>query len=338
MQKKIVNIIMSGEPNELLRQLNPENSKFVEFTFQQDVVPQKCDFLVVLHRSGLKQQLLLNGQNVPKLYISLEPNELKNEISARFLNQFDYVWSSDKKRLGNLTVKPTHTWWLGFKMTSVNGRHVRCLRKGFDFNYFAKKKFELPNNERILVISTTKMIYPGHKKRGELLEKLLNTSGVGNRIDVFGQGYKSFDDKYDLILQYKYVLIIENECKDDYWTEKLADVVLLNRHFIYVGCTNINDYFPTLSGFIFDDYDKIVARIRSDGFNNEEVSVQAKNLVIGQYNLITQIIDFVMSSNNVGKRRLDKLKPNFYYILRSPRIIKVVLKKLQLRIKSVFFV
>ena len=334
-QKKIINISMSGEPDELLRQLNPDYSRFVEFTFQQDEVPQECDFLIVLHRSGLKTPIQLNGLKIPKLYISLEPNEFKSEISDRFLKQFDYVWSSDSKRLKNQTIIPTHTWWLGFKMTFVNGRHNRSLSPGFDFNYFAKKQFELPDSDRILVITTTKMIYPGHKKRAELLEKLLNTPHVGDRIDVFGNGYKSFDDKYDLISKYKYVLIIENECKDDYWTEKLADVVLLNRCFIYVGCTNINHYFPTLMGFTFADYDDIVSRIRNNDFNNEHVSIQAKNLIMNRYNLLNQVINFVMSSDNNRMRALKILHPNFYYMMRSNRLIRIVLKKLWLGISKV---
>lgn len=284
-----------------------------------------------MHRSGLTSTFDLKGRNVLSLYISLEPSELVSEISRRFLKQFDYIWSSDIRCSSKLEITPTHTWWLGVELSISQKGHMRTVKPNIDYKYFAQTKFELPDNDRVLVISSTKQIYPGHAKRANLIEKLLSNSDVSDRLDIYGQGYKPFDDKLNLMLQYRYVLVIENECKDDYWTEKLADAFLLNRQVIYVGCTNINKYFSNLSAFTFHDDVEIGSEILNNRFCTYEVSYCAKQLVLRDYNIINQITKFAKQERPMKKisPNVVHLKPNSYFTYRSHRLVYLVFRKLK---------
>lgn len=330
MQKKYVNIVTSGKSSDFMRQVAAEERNNVVFTFQQDEVPKQCDLIVVLHRSGLTKTLDLKGKNIPTLYISFEPNERSCEISRRFLSQFDYIWSSDHQLPTYASIIPTHTWWLGVELSVTEKGHIRSVKPTFDYNFFARQTFSLPPNERILVISSTKQIYPGHAKRAELIESLLRDPNIGSRIDVFGQGYRSFSDKLDLILKYRYVLVIENECKHDYWTEKLADVFLLNRQVIYVGCTNISKYFPGLRTFNFSDKDKISSEILKNNFCSYDISTNAKKLILDEYNITHQISRFALRLDKPKKieTRITNLQPNRHFTYRSHRVIFFFIKKI----------
>lgn len=286
---KYVNIVTASAPADIQRQIDAHLSKFVTFTFCKDRVPEKCDLLVILHRSALSTAFDLDEKHIPILYISLEASEPKKEISSRFLKQFDYIWSSDSTRLYNYTIQPTHTWWLGVDVLFSDGKHIRTIDIRKNYEYYQSQTFALPQEDRVLIISSTKELSSGHVKRTELIKHLLNDSNISSRIDVFGHGYQSFSNKHDLIEKYRYIVVIENECKEDYWTEKLADVILLNRQFIYVGCTNISDYFPNMKSYNYYEKDQIAHDINTDNFCSVLDSLAAKNLILNKYNIVNQI-------------------------------------------------
>ena len=52
------------------------------------------------------------------------------------------------------------------------------------------------------------------------------------------------DDKLDAIRGYRFHLVLENCRVPHYWTEKLSDSYLGWSFPLYVGCTNLRDYFP----------------------------------------------------------------------------------------------
>ena len=330
MEHKYINIISNGTDAEFLRQLDPERSKGFVFTFEKECIPENCDVVVVLHRSGLSNPFDMKGRNVPSVYVSLEPNELPSEISRRFLNQFTHVWSSDTNCSTAADIKPTHTWWLGINLTHSKQRHIRTVNSSIDFDYLSKRDFALPDNKQVLVISSKKQIYSGHARRKNLIQNLLSDPAIADRLDIYGQGYQSFEDKFDLILKYKYVLVIENECKDDYWTEKIADALLLNRQIIYVGCKNIDKYFPDLRAFTFDDESALRHEILKNGFCSPEVSRSAKKLVLYDYNITNHILNFIDAGifDNLSQKNNGLLKPNSYFTYRSYRIFKFALRKI----------
>ena len=61
---------------------------------------------------------------------------------------------------------------------------------------------------------------------------------------MFGRGFRSFDDKWDVLRPYRYHIVIENTSQPYYWTEKISDCYLAETFPFYYGCTNLADYFP----------------------------------------------------------------------------------------------
>jgi len=332
MKKKIIkiNIITSGSPKEFLRQI--DNLKFTDviFTFENIDLPIDTDLVVILHRSGLSIPVRFKRKFVPLLYISMEPDEDISEISVPFLEQFDYIWSSDNERLSEYDIIPTHTWWLGININFEKGNHVRVLNQNYDFDYFKHNYFDLPPSDRILIISSKKMYRSGHKKRVKLIEQLMSHPTICEKIDVYGYGFEHFNDKIELLKEYRFVIIIENECKPDYWTEKLADVILLNREFIYVGCENIEKYLPNISAYNFDDFNKIVDDIENKRFHKINDVLIAKNIVLEKYNIVNMISSFARSLKTDTLKQKKIIYPNVY--LRSKglkRLLHIIWGKLK---------
>ena len=59
----------------------------------------------------------------------------------------------------------------------------------------------------------------GHVQRLEFVNKL--KEHFWDKIDMFGRGINSFDDKAYVLMPYKCYIAIENSVLDDYITEKL---------------------------------------------------------------------------------------------------------------------
>ena len=101
-----------------------------------------------------------------------------------------------------------------------------------------------PEKKKLIsVITSNKAFTQGHIDRIRFVSKL--KEHFGDQIDVFGRGYNTFGDKWDVLADYKYHIVIENSSQTYYWTEKLSDCFLAETYPFYYGCTNIADYFPS---------------------------------------------------------------------------------------------
>ncbi|MFN2309697.1 MAG: glycosyltransferase family 10 domain-containing protein [Gammaproteobacteria bacterium] len=85
----------------------------------------------------------------------------------------------------------------------------------------------------------------GQRARLELLERLKRH--FGDRLVHFGRGFAPIEDKLDAIAPFHYHLVLENSISDDYWSEKLADAYLGWSYPLYLGCPNLERYFPAAS-------------------------------------------------------------------------------------------
>ncbi len=76
----------------------------------------------------------------------------------------------------------------------------------------------------VAVVLSRKSLLPGHRRRQRFVRQL--KVALGDRLDVFGDGYRKIGLKADAILPYKYHLALENTVMPSYWTEKVADAFL----------------------------------------------------------------------------------------------------------------
>ena len=140
------------------------------------------------------------------------------------------------------------------------------------------------------VITSNKAFTRGHLDRIKFVEKL--KEHYGDQIDIFGRGFRSFDDKWDVLQPYKYHIAIENSSEPYYWTEKISDCYLTGTFPIYHGCTNLSDYFKREA---FEPIDirqperaiAIIDHVLATNRYEQSVNVleEMKQLVLNEYNM-----------------------------------------------------
>jgi hypothetical protein len=113
---------------------------------------------------------------------------------------------------------------------------------------------------------------PGHQYKHELVRLILKSNLP---IDIYGRGCSSytsvderikggFENQKVMLEDYKYHICIENFRTPHYFSEKIMDSLLSNTIPIYLGCENIEHYFPKqiihLTGDAVKDY-KLIKNI-----------------------------------------------------------------------------
>jgi hypothetical protein len=125
---------------------------------------------------------------------------------------------------------------------------------------------EVPvKTKRMSIMVSHKMLTPGHQYRHTLCKRILNSYLP---IDIYGNGCKYYKNSMDMRLKgeftdnepyenYRFHIAIENGVTPHYFSEKIMNTLLCQTTPIYLGCQNIDQYFPnsvlTLTGDIEQD-------------------------------------------------------------------------------------
>lgn len=173
----------------------------------------------------------------------------------------------------------------------------------------------VPMKDKLIsVVTSRKAFTRGHVDRLRFIKKL--KAHYGDKVDVFGAGFKRFDDKWDTIAPYKYHIVIENSESDYYWTEKLADCYLASAYPLYHGCANIGDYFSgnALSRIDIRDFDSVVSlidRLEQEQLyeNSKPFLENAKQKVLGEYNMFNIIAKAIDTIESPAGKGSVKVKP-----------------------------
>jgi hypothetical protein len=278
----------------------------------------ECDWWVVCHGSGIRdiETTFCDPKHI--VYISMEPEEIDGSIKNGFLNQFSKLILCDRSIVHpDITYKNGLTWWVGMKMEYRSMAHHFLPNYSLDFDILNSMSFPEKTN-RISVIVSNKTSMVGHKARLIFLEKLM-TYPVAEYIDIYGGGFNAIPDKWDVIAPYKFHLVLENDVKPNYWTEKLADAFLGFSFPIYHGCPNVFDYFPkdSLLPIDINDVDKTAANMLrlingNQLFEYNKKSIEySRRKVLQDYNIFQMMSD---ACNEPAKRKVKcKLKPKRYF-------------------------
>jgi hypothetical protein len=126
-------------------------------------------------------------------------------------------------------------------------------------------------NKVMSLMVSEKMNEEGHLYRHKLVNKILETSLP---IDIYGRGcrfYNYFKDgrvkgefkEIEPYEQYMFHICIENFSLNHYFSEKIMNPLLTDTTPVYMGCRNVETYFPnsviTLSGNIDRDMELLQA-------------------------------------------------------------------------------
>jgi hypothetical protein len=108
-------------------------------------------------------------------------------------------------------------------------------------------------------------------------------------------------------------MAIENECRDNYWTEKLSDVVLGYGTPIYAGAPNVNLYFqasvPTSPcGLAPAEFAQQVAALMERP-TDQAILHSRRQQVLNQYNLFYHVARLVDAAMLRGPNTLPSAAP-----------------------------
>jgi len=195
------------------------------YQFYVDEEIEEADFWVV---QGKGARGIESCKVAPEnsILLTTEPKSVL-VYPKEFIKQFGTICScQEETKHKNLILGPAILpWYVGFKKLKDN-KLASTLTYNDLINNKAPEKTKL-----ISVITSNKAFTKGHIERIEFVEKL--KAYYGDRIDVFGHGFNSFDDKWDVLAPYKYHIVIENSSENYYWTEKISDCFLAETFPIY---------------------------------------------------------------------------------------------------------
>jgi hypothetical protein len=169
---------------------------------------------------------------------------------------------------------------------------------------------------KVSTITSDLNILPGHILRRKFINYLRKDK---YKIDIFGKGINYIEDKFEGLYPYKYSLVVENSFYPHYWTEKIADCFLSWTMPIYMGCMNIEEYFPKGSIVIIDlnDFEKSRKMITHTVMNNLwgkniKALMEARELVLNKYQFFPRMVNEINKSNlNSNYTRQQETIPSF---------------------------
>lgn len=151
--------------------------------------------------------------------------------------------------------QPAVSWFYGLQFRTDKGlSHEPVLDNFLQLDDLAV--MPIPEKTRLLsCVVSSKGTTSGHQWRIQTAVAL--KAYFGEDIDMYGFGWNPVADKREAIDPYLFTVVIENDSKDNYWTEKLSDAILGYSQPIYAGAPNVSSYFnhvfPTLKYGINQD-------------------------------------------------------------------------------------
>lgn len=177
------------------------------------------------------------------------------------LNEFDMVFTYDE----NLIAQCPNV----FKRANFGGTTVKTP----NINSAGKSKI-------VAVVHSGKRDTPNH-----LLREKVAKCG---KVDPFGKiTGKVFNNIADVLIPYKFAVIIENMNCDNYFSEKLTDCIACGCIPVYNGCTNIDRYFNPNGMIKFNTYNELMEVLTSlteDKFSSmQDALTENYNTVVSDY-------------------------------------------------------
>ena len=261
------------------------------YQFYLDDSMNEADFWVVQGK-GVRDVQTCRVAPENTILLTTEPRSVL-VYPQRYIDQFGLVVSCQQQmRHRNVLYGPAILpWFVGYKPAPPSAGIPYTFSQDYDS---LSKPAAVEKTRLISVITSNKAFTRGHLDRIKFVEKL--KQHFGDQIDIFGRGFRPFDDKWDVLHPYKYHIAIENSSEPYYWTEKISDCYLAGTFPLYHGCTNLSDYFEP-SSFVPIDIrqperaiDIIRQTIESGRYETSLPVLDAmKQRVLGEYNMFEYV-------------------------------------------------
>lgn len=289
-KRKVLFVDESGGAWPWRRQLPEENDVWGDsaYTFSSGNCTGEVDWLVV-YSAWPDVELLTSVPRSRRIFVAGEPESF-HRYQGRFLEQFGTVITTQRKirHPGAVFMQPGINWFAGVRFQGGNER----FRSMLDFSDF--EATDPAKTKLCSVVCSNNAVTRGHRQRIEFVELLKQQ--FGDRIDFFGRGTRTMEDKDEALAPYRFHIALENSVHRDYWTEKLADPFLRGCFPIYSGCPNLDDYFPSDSYACIDlnNPQQAMATIRRIlqgelDRSSAKVREEAKRRVLYDYNIFAEL-------------------------------------------------
>jgi hypothetical protein len=282
----------------LFRQTPNYTGVWGNYKFVIDDDLKECDFWIIYCDYKLKDETIkCNPNNI--IFVPGEGTHTSPYFYQYFLDQFGAIITV-QKQLKHRNLIYTHNanpWFVGKSYDELSSMQI-------------SQKTKL-----ISIISSNKAFTEGHVNRLKFVNEI--KSHFGDKIDVFGRGIKDFDDKWDVLANYKYSIAIENDYCEDWVTEKFIDCLLAYTYPIYYGCPNLEKYFPSDSFQRIDINDiegsiKIIeSLIDTDVYESklQQIAI-ARDIALNKENLFPFLVNIINNFNPDLEKVWNKFKTN----------------------------
>ena len=286
---KTINLV-SAHDNPWVRQFPEGKPEWDGWKFFFNALEEDYDYLVVFDEISSPIEIRCKPQNV--IHLSTEPPLIRH-YSDEYLAQFAWtIRQGEKKNIeGAIYHQPGLNWHIGWKPGEPN------LTNMLNFEQL-KALFDQPKTKLISVISSNVAVTPQHRARLQFAQQL--KAHYGDKIDFYGRGFVTMDDKLEALKDYRFHVVLENSSFDHYFSEKLTDCILAGSYPIYYGCPNLEEYFNQkaccrIDIFNFEDAVKKIDRVISEEFDKKFRSelLVARDLTLYKYNIFPMLIDLI---------------------------------------------
>ncbi|MBR7017525.1 MAG: hypothetical protein IKH99_01615 [Prevotella sp.] len=259
------------------------------YQFFLDEQCEEPDFWVVQGK-GVRHDQTCRVAPENTIMLTTEPRSVL-VYPEKYLRQFGLVCTcQEQTRHPHVHFGPAILpWFVGY----TEEKDGTC-RYTLDYDTLCQSSAPHDKTKLISVITSNKAFTRGHLDRIRFVEKL--KEHFGDHLEIFGRGFRDFEDKWDVLRPYKYHIVIENSSERYYWTEKISDCMLAETFPFYYGCTHLEDYFPKQSFLPIDirQPEQAISRIdEAISTNRYEQSVDAlaesKRRVLNEYNMFEYV-------------------------------------------------
>jgi hypothetical protein len=283
----------------LFRQTLNSSGVWGNYKFVIDDNLKECDFWIVYSDYMLKDDTIIcNPENI--IFIPAECYNTSPRFLQEFLDQFGMIVTVQRE-LKHKNIKYIHNanpWFVGKTYDEIIAMPTPVKSK------------------LISIVSSNKTFTQGHQNRLDFVHKL--KEHFGDRLDVFGRGIKDFNDKWDVLADYKFSIAIENDFCDDWVTEKFFDCIFAHTYPIYYGCPNLGKYVDdTLFTRIdINKPDEAIALIEKLINDTEVLQLFQEKLISDKANILnTQtffplVVNIMNTMNASAKKKTVYFKPN----------------------------
>ena len=242
----IVNIV-SRVPSQLWDREVPSGS-LLQFVHTRE--PVGADIHVVY---GLRGRMDIPNAPENTVFVASEPPEIR-EYNLATLETYRAVLAPGFEYLRGLSnfseISAIAPWWVG---ASAGGAiHYEEIDQAISLHRSRLEAgFSPPENSVSVIISS--------KSKTDLQKQRLRLVGFLEKrlphLQVFGEGRNPVRDKAEILMDSRYHLAVENSSHPNYWTEKLADPVLMDNVVFYGGHHRYSDNFNSESVIGINPYD-----------------------------------------------------------------------------------